>query len=165
MVEENFWQAMGRLRPEESKLDDKAREIVVSLRAPAVAAGRRAMTKARIELPGMQMVRNLEGSMGADTARNEYQFRRQIHNWLQTNPGFRTNLDMLNETVYANLFLTPSTDPWLGLSLPDVYSALPNGGVVVPEKSAEGQPQQTQQAAVGSKNDAVNSLIQALVKP
>ncbi len=159
--EVSFWQAMGRLHPEDAKLDEKAREIVVSMRAPAVAAGRRAMGKSLAEMPGMRMVRNLEGSMLADTARNEYQFRRQIHRWMQDNPGFRKQLDVLNEQVYATLFLTPSTDPWLGLSLPDVYSALPNGGVVVPEPPVEGQQQQ-QQAAVKTQGDVLNGAIEAL---
>jgi hypothetical protein len=39
-------------------------------------------------------------------------------------------VDQLNERVYAELFLTPSSDPWLGLVTPDVYTALDNGGVV-----------------------------------
>ena len=37
----------------------------------------------------------------------------------------------LNERVYAELFLTPSSDPWLGLVPPDTYSALDRGGLVV----------------------------------
>lgn len=37
-----------------------------------------------------------------------------------------------NEQVYAQLFLTPNSDPWLGLYSADVYTALDNGGVKKP---------------------------------
>ena len=36
----------------------------------------------------------------------------------------------LNERVYADLFLTPRRDPWLGLVPADTYTALDNNGVV-----------------------------------
>ena len=42
----------------------------------------------------------------------------------------RNDVQKLNEKVYASLFLTPSSDPWLGLFSTDVYTALDNGGVV-----------------------------------
>ena len=35
-----------------------------------------------------------------------------------------------NEKVYAELFITPKSDPWLGLLPSDVYTGLENGGVV-----------------------------------
>jgi hypothetical protein len=34
--------------------------------------------------------------------------------------------------VYEKPFLTPGSDPWLGLFSTDVYTALDNGGVVKP---------------------------------
>jgi hypothetical protein len=34
-----------------------------------------------------------------------------------------------NEKVYAELFLTPSSDPWLGLAPADAYTALEDGGL------------------------------------
>ncbi|HIK07899.1 MAG TPA: hypothetical protein IGS40_24950 [Trichormus sp. M33_DOE_039] len=36
---------------------------------------------------------------------------------------------ILNEKVYAQLFLTPSSDPWLGLAPSDAYSAIDNDGL------------------------------------
>jgi len=44
----------------------------------------------------------------------------------------RGDIEKLNEKVYASLFLTPNSDPWLGLFSTDVYTALDNGGVVNP---------------------------------
>jgi hypothetical protein len=37
---------------------------------------------------------------------------------------------VLNEKVYTELFLTPKSDPWLGLKPSDAYSALDHDGVV-----------------------------------
>jgi hypothetical protein len=36
---------------------------------------------------------------------------------------------VLNEKVYAELFLTPSSDPWLGLKPNNAYSALDGDGI------------------------------------
>ena len=39
------------------------------------------------------------------------------------------DLEELNQRVYATLFLTPRSDPWLGLLPVDSYSAVEGGGV------------------------------------
>ena len=44
--------------------------------------------------------------------------------------SFTEDLEALNDRVYAELFLTPKSDPWLGLVAPNTYTALPNDGVV-----------------------------------
>jgi hypothetical protein len=46
------------------------------------------------------------------------------------------DLAALNEWVYAELFLTPSKDPWLGLAPPDVYTALDGNGLEQPANQA-----------------------------
>ena len=43
------------------------------------------------------------------------------------------DVDALNERVYAELFLTPRSDPWIGLVPSGVYSALENNGIEVGE--------------------------------
>ena len=43
--------------------------------------------------------------------------------------GNVAELDAFNERVYAELFLTPSSDPWLGLVPADTFTALDNNGV------------------------------------
>ncbi len=77
------------------------------------------------------MVQNFETSIALDTARNQYVLHSQIHDWF-VNGIATANLDSLNEKVYAELFLTPRSDRWLGLLPVNVYSALPNGGIVKP---------------------------------
>jgi hypothetical protein len=76
----------------------------------------------------LRLVWTLQNSIALDTVRNEYQLHRRIHEWL-ADGKYRPTVDQLNERVYAELFLTPSSDPWLGLAPADAYTALPNGGV------------------------------------
>ncbi len=80
-----------------------------------------------VEDPLVKMVRNFQGAISLDTVRNEYTFHRQIHEWLAGEPA--PAIDVLNERVYAQLFLTPSSDPWLGLMPADTYTALEDNGV------------------------------------
>ena len=39
-------------------------------------------------------------------------------------------VEQLNARVYANLFLTPDSDPWLGLAPADTFTGLENNGLV-----------------------------------
>jgi hypothetical protein len=48
--------------------------------------------------------------------------------WLLQDPT-RTDLEKFNEKVYAELFLTPRSDDWLGLLQRDVYVGIDNGGI------------------------------------
>lgn len=66
-----------------------------------------------------------------DTVRNEYLMHTKLYVWLMKDPA-RNDVARLNEKVYTSLFLTPKSDPWLGLFSADVYTALDNGGVVKP---------------------------------
>ncbi len=72
--------------------------------------------------PSRDMVERFENSLALDTVRNEYLLHRRIHEWfaLQEVDG----LGRLNDRVYAELFLTPASDPWLGLMPAGTYTAL-----------------------------------------
>jgi hypothetical protein len=97
----------------------------------AVDASHRAFTKYVVEDPLVRTVRNLERSIAEDTVRNEYLLHAKIHEWFVQ--GFATaDVEKLNSKVYAELFLTPDSDPWLGLVPRDTYTALENGGLVQP---------------------------------
>jgi hypothetical protein len=75
----------------------------------------------------------LQQTIALDTVRNNYQFRRRILSWLRESPG-QVYVEDLNRRVYAELFLTPRTDPWLGLMPAGTYSALSGDGCVVDAK-------------------------------
>jgi hypothetical protein len=67
-------------------------------------------------------VRNFEQSLAADTAVN-VSLRGTIRQWL-SRPGRPIDLAILTNRIYDELFLTPRTDPWLGLVAADTYSAI-----------------------------------------
>lgn len=75
------------------------------------------------------LVQKLQMNIALDTVRNEYLLHTKLHAWLIADRS-RSDLDALNNKVYAELFLTPAADPWLGLFSPETYMALDNGGVV-----------------------------------
>ena len=127
--EEKIWNVIASFHSNEARLDNASREVIRAQAPPAAAAGRRALTKRVIEDPMLRLFAAFESSIALDTVKNEYQFHRKIHQWLST-AEYRPDVEALNERVYAELFLTPSSDPWLGLAPADVYTALPNGGVV-----------------------------------
>ncbi len=108
----------------------RARHELVEV--PAEIAGALTISKGIVEDPMLRLIRNLETSIATDTVRNEYTLHRTLHEWLANGAvPLSTPVDTLNERVYAELFLTPSSDPWLGLMSPDVYTALDNGGAVM----------------------------------
>ena len=74
------------------------------------------------------LITNLEKYVEIDTVQNEYVFHTKIYEWL--NSGEYSNIDQLNNKIYADLFKTPKSDKWLGLYSPDIYSAIENNGVI-----------------------------------
>jgi hypothetical protein len=78
------------------------------------------------------VVNSFERAIAQDTVRNEYVFHAQIHSWFANgeflgNENLNGNslaLGSLNRRVYDQLFLTPASDPWLGLVNENVYTGL-----------------------------------------
>lgn len=75
----------------------------------------------------------LQSNIATDTAQNEFDLHRRIHRLFQTDHDF----DSLNTEIYTSLFLTPRSDPWLGLRSDELFDALEevhgdsrDGGVV-----------------------------------
>lgn len=82
-----------------------------------------------LEVKTKGLVQKLRQSIALDTVRNEYMLHTKLHAWLTM--GFVSDeVNTLNDKVYAELFLTPKTDPWLGLYGEDVYVGLEKGGVI-----------------------------------
>lgn len=132
ITDERLWQIIAELHGEEARLDEASLQLIRGQNPVAAHAARLAISKRRVEDPLVKLVRTLESSIAVDTVRNEYQLHKQIHEWLMADG--QANVDAFNERVYAQLFLTPSSDPWLGLAPIDTYTALPNGGVAVENK-------------------------------
>jgi hypothetical protein len=124
---DDIWNRIAQLHAGDSQLDAASLALIRSQHPAAAKAARLAISKMVVEDPLVRMVRNFQGSIGVDTARNEYLFHRQIHQWLAA--GTTAEIDAFNDRVYAELFLTPRSDPWLGLMPADTYTALENNGV------------------------------------
>lgn len=120
------WRQVTQLHATDAVLDDASIALIRAQFPNAFAAGARALSKMRVEDPILARIGLLQRSIALDTVRNEYLLHRQLHGWLAQAPGI--DLESLNERVYAELFLTPSTDPWLGLAPPDVYTAIAGDG-------------------------------------
>ena len=133
VADQNLWQAIALLHADNSRLDGASRDIIRREHPTAAQAAPVAETKRIVESPLVRMVQSLESSIALDTVRNEYRLHREIHRWL-SNASDQPDVESLNERAYAELFLTPSSDPWLGLAPADVYTALPNAGVVAKAK-------------------------------
>jgi hypothetical protein len=112
-----IWNKIAELHGADSRLD-KSSVALITRQNQTLLADQQLLSRT---------VSNLEKYMALDTARNEYMLHTKLHAWFYT--GMATDLDSLNEMVYAQLFLTPGNDPWLGLYSPDVYTALENGGI------------------------------------
>lgn len=125
------WARLAALRADDSRLDSTSRALMAAKHPNALASSR--IPGGTVDSAIATVVQNFERSIAEDTVRNEYNFHRQIHAWLAENSSAagRAELDVntLNERVYAELFLTPSSDPWLGLLPADTYSALLDEGL------------------------------------
>ncbi|MCO6510219.1 MAG: hypothetical protein J5I65_05440 [Aridibacter famidurans] len=73
-----------------------------------------------------KMTEKLIESVSLDTVQNAYVFHTQILEWL--NNGDDSDLEAFNARVYSELFLTPASDPWLGLYRDDVFLAVEGNG-------------------------------------
>ncbi|MBI4749854.1 MAG: hypothetical protein HY774_15310 [Acidobacteria bacterium] len=131
-TDQNTWQALASLHFADAKLDERSLHFIRRQGSGtcgiADAPDQSGTAVARFD----RMVQNFERLVALDTVRNEYLFHTKIYDWLQAGGG--KNVDELNERVYAELFLTPSSDPWLGLLPTDTYTAIQNEGIVSGDK-------------------------------
>ena len=128
MITDSLWNRIADHYRNDVELDNQSVELIRAERPNAFAAGIFALSKARVEDPILRLVRNFEDSIALDTVRNKFLLEREIHNWYASGSAPQ-ELEQLNEQIYAQLFLTPSSDPWLGLVPRDTYTALDNGGL------------------------------------
>ena len=105
-----LWKSVAAKHMADAILDEKALEVLRS-------------KTARFQIVGA----TFEKTLAEDTVRNEYSRHTTIHGWLAENPNM--DLQKLNARVYSELFLTPDSDPWLGLLPEDAYTGIENDGV------------------------------------
>lgn len=127
---DEHWKKIALLPNHAVGLDDNSYRIIRKENPDAIQAGEVAITKSNVETSILRLVSALRRSIAEDGVRNEYLLHRQVHDWFaggQVTP----DVERLNDRVYAELFLMPASDPWLGLAPTDAYTALDGGGVAV----------------------------------
>ncbi len=105
---------LAGLHPEASHLDAASRRVLIAKGGAWVNGDEGAIGR-------------FEAKIAEDTVRNEYLFHNQIHSWLARQRE-TADLEGFNARVYARLFLTPASDPWLGLGPQEVFSVLTPAG-------------------------------------
>jgi hypothetical protein len=119
MTDPSTWTQLGRLHTADAKLDPHSLAL---MRAKKFQG---AISETKTASPVVEF----ETVMAIDGVRNEYLLHSQIHQWFIQGRSVE-NVETLNENIYAKLFLTPNTDPWLGLLSSDSYSAIDRDGIL-----------------------------------
>jgi len=119
VTDEEAWKKLAELHAADAMLDSRAIALI-QRQNPSLSEDDRE-----------RLVNKFQGLLALDTVRNEYLMHTKLYTWLRNDP-VRDDVEKLNKKVYDTLFLTPQSDPWLGLFSADLYTALDNGGVVKP---------------------------------
>lgn len=119
VTDEDGWRKIAELHSSLAVLDDRS-VALIKRQNPALS-----------DVEMARLVNKFQELIALDTVRNENMLHSKLYAWLMRDPA-RGDVEKLNEKVYASLFFTPHSDPWLGLFSTDVYTALDNGGVVKP---------------------------------
>lgn len=121
--DDEAWARIGSLYYADTRLDANSLALIRSKNpeafGPLGQSASRAFTRA---------ITLLERSIAEDTARNEYLFHAAIHDWFARGVA-TSDMEKLNERIYAELFLTPRSDPWLGLLPANVYMGIEGEGI------------------------------------
>lgn len=118
---------------EDAHLDENSRVLLAS-KLPNAKRPQTVEVQAisKGSLPNLEAltIRKFEDVLAFDTARNEKDFHARIHAVFVT--GNQGDFASLNRSIYSEIFLTPESDPWLGLMPEGLYTALGNGGIMQP---------------------------------
>ncbi|MFK8112317.1 MAG: hypothetical protein AB8B91_08945 [Rubripirellula sp.] len=133
-------QQVSELNPLDSRWLDLAKGHQVQLarasfalleaqRPAAEAAMAISFSKSIAEAPVLRVVQQIEPSIAKDTVFNVYGMQTKIDDWFSRSSEAIDDA-ALTTRIYAEVFLMPLSDPWLGLSPDTHYTALDNGGRV-----------------------------------
>lgn len=121
------WAALLARHEGDARLDERSRAFMRAKIATEVDLEGRALAPLD-EASFQRKLAAFERAIAEDTVRNEYGMHRVIHEWLAMTPP-PEDLESFNQRIYASLFLTPRSDPWLGLLVRDAYSGIQGEGV------------------------------------
>jgi hypothetical protein len=110
------WSTIARMHFSDADIDN-ATQTLMTFKDPSLTGGN--LQYATIAL---------RQAIAEDTVRNEYIYRARIHRWLMSG-NMSSEVASLTEKIYAELFLTPSWDAWLGLRPSGAYSGVDADGL------------------------------------
>lgn len=117
ITDESAWRQLSQRYFGQSQLDTNSLALMQHKVSPQSAK--------RIKTIAQQFERN----MALDTVRNEYLLHSQLHQWFSEQENI-ASFEQLNQRVYSSLFLTPASDPWLGLMPADSFAAIEADGLM-----------------------------------
>jgi hypothetical protein len=117
ITDEAAWRSIAQLHTKDAVLDQQSLALI------------KRQNQSLSDTVLASLVQKLQQSIALDTVRNEYNMHTNIYLRLLRDPD-RDDIDKLNEKIYAEVFLTPRSDPWFGLLLPDTYTGIDDAGVV-----------------------------------
>jgi len=126
LTDQATWNRIAELHIGEAQLDARSISLIKRQTQNALSADGSGKNK---DKTFAALLKRLQQNIALDTVRNEYLLHTKLYGWFLTDKD-RDDVDKLNKRVYSDLFLTPATDPWLGLFSPDVYTALDGGGII-----------------------------------
>ena len=144
-AEVEVWKEFSKVYTDKVKLDAASRALLKEKMKPqlspveAYRATQQTRAKAKSEevvwntisvFPQPSTVEAFEASMAMDTVMNEFDLHRRVHQKFTNVFMSFEDVDTFNQMVYAQLFLSPLNDPWLGLGNLNNYTALPNQGKI-----------------------------------
>jgi hypothetical protein len=117
-TDEEAWKKIAALHADDARLDQRSIGLI---------------ERQTQDLPDAaksfnRLLQSFQDSVALDIVRNEYRLHVKLYSWLVMDRG-RTDIEAFNEKVYAELFATPRSDPWVGLLQADVYTGLDGAGV------------------------------------
>jgi len=141
LMNDRAWSAIAALESRNRRqVDDAALRLVSSKFPDAATASRLTMSKMAVESPLVKAVARLDENISQDTVRNNFELRTRILGYLDSPEARGRSLAQVNDWVYAQVFLTPRSDPWLGLAPQDAFAALDDNGVMAnPDASVIGE--------------------------
>jgi len=128
ITDEAAWNKIALLHIADAQLDTRSLGLIQRQTQKALQING---SKSSADKTLASLVEKLQMNIALDTVRNEYLLHTKLYAWLVAdhNRLDRIDLDALNNRVYAELFLSPASDPWLGLFSAETYTALDGGGV------------------------------------
>jgi len=128
LTSDGRWQQIAELHRNSLIFDPTIRQLVATKFPDAQKAAPIATSKMAVESPMLRVFGNLSRTTSLDTVRNNYLLRTRILAQMNDAESQNWSLAQLNDWVYAQIFLTPNQDPWLGLAPPDVFAAIDGNG-------------------------------------